>query len=83
MEKEKRIPDSDCSSLEQMCHDFWVRIRYKPNKKYLVTCHRINFLTCDCPWSIQGKNFQECHKGRLVVFPFNDFKPITKSLNQN
>lgn len=54
MKKAKRIPDSDCNPHDKMSHSFWVSIQSKPNKKYLVTFHRTNFLTCDCPWSIRG-----------------------------
>ena len=46
MEKEKRIPDSDCSRHSQMSHTFWVRSQSKVNKQYLVTCHRTNSITC-------------------------------------
>ena len=54
MEKEKRIPYSDCSPDSQMSHVFWLRSQSKVNKKYLITCHRTNFITCDFPWSICG-----------------------------
>ena len=54
MEKEKIILDSDCSPHSQMSHAFWMTSHYKVNKKYPVTCHRTNFITCDCPWSIHA-----------------------------
>lgn len=30
--------------------------------QYLVTCHRTNFITCDCPWSICGSIFKRAIK---------------------
>jgi hypothetical protein len=37
IEKDRRIPDSDCSPHESISHAYWVRSQSKPDKQYLVT----------------------------------------------
>ena len=72
MEREKRIPDSDCFPHESISHAYWVRSQTNPHKKYLVTWYRANFIACDCPWSICDKMFKHAIKVDWLYLPLGD-----------
>ena len=87
MEKEKIVPDSDCNPREKTSHDFWVRSQSTVNKKYLVTCHRTNFITCDYLRSIHGNICKHAIKvgwlcsGSMASNQLQNHKSTTESNN--
>ena len=54
LERAKTIPDSDCFPHESISHAYWVRSQTTPDRRYLVTWYRPNFMTCDFPWAVRG-----------------------------
>jgi hypothetical protein len=76
IEKARRIPDSDCKPHESISHAYWVRSQTKPNKKYLVTWYRTNFIACDFPWSIHNNICKHAIKVDWLYSSLGDSNPL-------